>query len=507
MLSAIVTGDRNHGTTATYRNMFSMKNKEHLVDNPDLDMFDRQRHGLDEDLYSEQSGDKKQSQLLGNLVNRPGSAGVNKDLGASQKKDIGGMGEISKFLFKSGRDTVKENYTKIKQLEFLYYQQLLNTVLQCSLAIISMISAIVEYEIDYNGVGGTDEKNLALWFCFITSVLLWVTIIFEYLINCKTLSLTKNLPERLWKTERGNLLQLVATLLFFFIHPNPIFSGVKVKIYNDKLQVFKTHTVNSIFTMICLLRMWYILKLYLVYSKYYSPRSQRVSKMNNFDTNLEFSLKALMYKSPVTTYLLLFCLILAYTSFCLRMFERVLDVESGLNFSSYWNNLWCLVITMTTVGYGDFYPSSTLGRMIGIIAGICGIFLISMLIVTITNVLLFKDVEFNVFLILKRVYIKEEKDRLATDLVVKYFRYLKKLKKDPHSATDKTKSKWRDQLMLCLYYFSEKCQELDNTFPAYSKFDNLVDILKILMDEKMAVVENKYIDLENQLMKMLEKLS
>ncbi|MCP4651524.1 MAG: hypothetical protein GY853_15790 [PVC group bacterium] len=37
-------------------------------------------------------------------------------------------------------------------------------------------------------------------------------------------------------------------------------------------------------------------------------------------------------------------------------------------FDLYSNNIGCLIITMTVVGYVDFYPSSDVGRLICIIA-------------------------------------------------------------------------------------------------------------------------------------------
>ena len=47
--------------------------------------------------------------------------------------------------------------------------------------------------------------------------------------------------------------------------------------------------------------------------------------------------------------------------------------------------MWCIVITMTTVGFGDFYPSTHLGRMIGVMAALWGTFLVSLMVVALTN--------------------------------------------------------------------------------------------------------------------------
>jgi hypothetical protein len=46
--------------------------------------------------------------------------------------------------------------------------------------------------------------------------------------------------------------------------------------------------------------------------------------------------------------------------------------------------MWCVIITMTTVGYGDFVAKTYLGRIISIMACIWGNFLISLMVISLT---------------------------------------------------------------------------------------------------------------------------
>ena len=55
-------------------------------------------------------------------------------------------------------------------------------------------------------------------------------------------------------------------------------------------------------------------------------------------------------------------------------------------FDSYLTATWCVIITMTTVGYGDVYAVSPFGRVISIINALWGAFIISLLVASIGKI-------------------------------------------------------------------------------------------------------------------------
>jgi len=69
--------------------------------------------------------------------------------------------------------------------------------------------------------------------------------------------------------------------------------------------------------------------------------------------------------------------------------------------------MWLIVLTMTTVGYGDFFPRTHMGRFVVVLACFWGIFLVSMMVVTLTISSEFTKGEARAYDILFRLNAKE----------------------------------------------------------------------------------------------------
>ena len=87
----------------------------------------------------------------------------------------------------------------------------------------------------------------------------------------------------------------------------------------------------------------------------------------------------------------------------MKIFESPLSDASGQDFRLYANCLWNVVITICTVGYGDIYPKTHLGRLVGIISCFWGFFVISMMVVTLGQIVNFTNEEESAYKMFRRL--------------------------------------------------------------------------------------------------------
>jgi hypothetical protein len=66
------------------------------------------------------------------------------------------------------------------------------------------------------------------------------------------------------------------------------------------------------------------------------------------------------------------------------------------------------LVTMTTVGYGDYYPKTNMGRIIGLIIAFWGVFIVSLFVVSLSNMFEFDSGESKAFQLNNRLQAKED---------------------------------------------------------------------------------------------------
>ena len=106
---------------------------------------------------------------------------------------------------------------------------------------------------------------------------------------------------------------------------------------------------------------------------------------NGISANVRFSIKCLIQNYPLAV--LFGFMVPSFFLFAavLRVFERPYTDVSQIDFQSFWNALWCVAATISTIGYGDIFPGTHFGRMVAVLCGMWGVFIFSMIVVALES--------------------------------------------------------------------------------------------------------------------------
>mmetsp|Transcript_23136 Transcript_23136/g.20527 ORF Transcript_23136/g.20527 Transcript_23136/m.20527 type:complete len:350 (+) Transcript_23136:282-1331(+) len=111
------------------------------------------------------------------------------------------------------------------------------------------------------------------------------------------------------------------------------------------------------------------------------------AKSQNLKIDLRFSLKAELKYHPITVVVICALTTVFYIGFAIRNLEIGFEPDDGESFQFQYvaNSLWLTIVTMTTVGYGDMYPQTHMGRAFAVCSFIFGNFLTSFITVILTT--------------------------------------------------------------------------------------------------------------------------
>lgn len=94
------------------------------------------------------------------------------------------------------------------------------------------------------------------------------------------------------------------------------------------------------------------------------------------------------------------------------------------NYEYFSNSLWNVLVIYTTVGYGEFFPKTTLGMCVCVLTSLYGIILVSIIIMTMQNLSQFNKREYASKDLIDRLKAKNDLIEPSRDYFIENLRYL-----------------------------------------------------------------------------------
>jgi len=194
---------------------------------------------------------------------------------------------------------------------------------------------------------------------------------------------------------------MIIEMIIFGTFCPPYFDGT---FSGEMLDGKYTYSYDIIIAVITILRVFLIARLYIHFTIWNSNEANKIAHKYGINIDIFYLFKAdLKYKPQVILLFMIGACILCigYTVRCLeRPFES--EYTSSLDFNYLTNGWWLAIVTMTTVGYGDGYPSTHLGRLIMIITAVLSLVIISLYVVALTLGTMFTKEQTKAFFIIKK---------------------------------------------------------------------------------------------------------
>ena len=313
------------------------------------------------------------------------------------------------------------------------------------------------------------ERTLFLFFSMALAICSSILCIFKFYFKCafyrKRGFLFKN--ESVYTQSFFALFLLELFLLM--VHPSPFFIDFSFSQTNAEIKVRTTYTINNVNGIVCILNLLFQLIELFKSSKYNSPRIQRINLMlNNRSLSPFLPVKNYIANHPLQFMLISFFCSIFFFSSVLIIIERPISALSNKDLDEWSEMFWYVIVSMTTIGYGDRVAKNVLSRFIIMILVIWGNFWSSIFLSSVYPYIQLNLREEKALNHIKRLRLKEEIARLSSDLI-------KKLVQLNHMANKKTSTT------------SEKVAKMNS-----QSFDILKEIRKLNKELNMLIEETNY---------------
>jgi hypothetical protein len=306
----------------------------------------------------------------------------------------------------------------------------------------------------------------------------------EILLIYRYILYVKLMRERYLAVDKDNLF---STGLWWQLFLEFIVLGVCIPPYTEGVikgdMLFGTYmySYDSIVNLFQIFKLYYFFKIYAHFSMWSSEAVKRFGIDQKVTIGLGFALKAQIRNNPLIFIFIMLILCTGIFGFMLRILEygytggkldqKVMKALPDPNWKEYADPFWVIITTMMTVAYGDIYPDTHLGRLITVFASFAGMFIVSLLVVTLSTVVEFLPEERKAHNVILKFFATEKMEKLSHDYV-KAIMKLYLIKKSEWYLTKKATNKKK---LASIRTFVEQVliiKEISNEFNKYRRVAN-----------------------------------
>ena len=147
--------------------------------------------------------------------------------------------------------------------------------------------------------------------------------------------------------------------------------------------------LSDILFSIMFVRLYLLFRTWASYSSYTDAFSKGICRKYGFTSSVRFAIKCNFMLYPELSFFVIFTtsvLLLAYET---RIYElpyiREQDEAIGAT-GSFSSTIYLVCMTIFTVGYGDVYPHTAVGKILAIVSALWGTFLISISVIAMSHI-------------------------------------------------------------------------------------------------------------------------
>ncbi|CAF1244446.1 unnamed protein product [Didymodactylos carnosus] len=280
------------------------------------------------------------------------------------------------------------------------------------IAFIGIILMIIENEIKFHRNEEITQWNIviSLFTSFSTLLLVWLVFVYHYYdvkLYCVDNSI-ENWPIIALTPKKVSL--IILELIICSIHPIPVTWTYKPSQTNS----LKYASPDILLSLPMFLRLYLFARLLVLHSSLVkNASSQSFGYLNRVKINFQFVIKAQMKTSPALCLLIFVLTMFLIMSWSLRACNY--QVNSGR--MTILDAMYLFVITFTTIGYGDFVPTTYCARVIITLTGFIGLLSTALLIAVIASKLEFIRSEKYLHLFVKQLQLVQEQKYHASNII------------------------------------------------------------------------------------------